>query len=644
MDDATLVERLEGMKREDMQQDLSCFATGYLVLEARERGIEGFTQGLPPWMTLDYLMDSRNTVPHGVFRMLAQRIKDNAGNQSPDLIRDVAHRAVEFDDVVTSMVRRVGSIWAGLWTTTFLGNFITKDQYVNVKRIGREGKTVRGRAIHYFMEPMKELYYEQSTATRGYYEFLPLLWQRSVPGVQPMRVEQVVSRFSPEKLLNEDYAFAARALGIKDVTRDKEGKLCIDGEVYGLPVAEEEIVRAWGMDRTKIRYASKPIRMIKPVEFNGETILPKNAIFDGPASVYQWEYDKLPWYAGLRMVIAGVQERIGGTRHLKNALEEEKQQRMLAEKNRERAQKNYELAEEQRGLAEARAAEMQQLLYAQDHEVRGEGNVAVNELNRAEKRFGEFRTTLDNILGDLEQGIQSMIATSTTSGVDEGKLGEMFGPVILCYESLERVLSETTVGNVAMRISLARRRIEYVQSFLRNISFYSRVDINALGAEAPAGSFFEALEESIKMYNEDNVATAHRLGNEPELIMLNATREYDGPISVPHEAAQMIMYNLMRNSQELGTKKVDLTVTDNGERVTVHYRDYTGMPMSPAIAHAYERGEAPPSQGSHLGLGNRIIHRVVSTMGGTLRVAPETDGTSFFIQFKKVNDVRYTYA
>ncbi len=637
MNDATLVERLVEMRREDMRQDLSCFATWYLVLEAEKQGIPDFFAGLPGWMDKDYLTDSKNSVSHAVFRILADRIKHNAGNQSPDLIRTVARHATEFDDVVTSFVRGGGSIGFGLWLTTFLGNFITKDQYVDVQTTGKEGKTVQGRTVHYFMEQMKDLYYEQSTATIGYYQFLPLLWRRSVSGIHPMRVEQAVSRFSPEKLLGEDYAFAARALGIKQVTRDEEGKLFIDGELYGLPVAEEEIVRAWGMDRTKIKYVSKPIRMMRAVEFNGETILPKDAIFDGPASVYQWEYDKLPWYAGLRMVIAGVQERIGGTRHLKNALEEEKKQRALAENNRQRAEKNYE-------LAEARAAEMQQLLYAQDHEVRGEGNVAVNELNRAERRFGEFRTTLEEIRGRLEQEILSMMATSTTSGVEEGKLNEMFGPIILCYENLERVLGETTVGNVATRISLARRRIEYVQSFLRNISFYSRVDINALRAEAPAGSFFEALEESIKMYNEDNVATAHRLGNEPELIMLNATREYDGPISVPHEAAQMIMYNLMRNSQELGTKKVDLTVADNGERVTVHYRDYTGMPMSPAIAHAYERGEAPPSQGSHLGLGNRIIHRVVSTMGGTLRVAPETDGTSFFIQFKKVNDVRYTYA
>lgn len=630
---------LRQMTPRDMPHDLFCFATRYLVEDARTLAVPDatLTQDLPDWLTIEHLLDTGKQVSHGVFVALAERLKEARDDPSPQRLRTAAYHAAGFEDWITNMVRRGGSVKFAVWFTTFMGNLVTKDQQVDARETERGNEMRIGRTIHYFLRPESDMYHEQSTFTRGYYEILTRLWKRTA-NAPLIKVEEVMSRFSPERLLGDEYVYAARALGIQRVERDNDGNLRVNGEVYAVPVDMNTL-----QARFNPKYASRnarPVRMTRPVEYAGEVIFREGQILDAPASIYMWEYEKLPPVTRLQVFAQGMKDRFSSisTKHLRASYERVSTERDRANERGEEAERQKAIAERQRGIAEERATEMQQLLYAQDHEVRGEGNVAVNELNRAERRFGEMRKTLDEILASLETGIQTMIDAATSAQLGQQQIAEMANPIIVCYETLDKLMHETTVGNIETRIGLARRRIEYVQSFLKNISFYSRVDIAKLPAQAQADSFFEALEESVKMYNEDNAATAGRIGNRPELITLNLQREYAGQVQVPAEGAQMIMYNLMRNSHELGTKQVDLSVANSGEGVTVHYRDYTGSPIDASLARAYERGEAPPSQGSHLGLGNKIIHRVVSTMGGSLRVVPETDGTSFIIQFKKTND------
>ena len=145
-------------------------------------------------------------------------------------------------------------------------------------------------------------------------------------------------------------------------------------------------------------------------------------------------------------------------------------------------------------------------------------------------------------------------------------------------------------------------------------------------------------KDEVKSYNADIQANNRGVDEEfrKSEVALHIQTEYEEGVYVPGLGARMIVYNLVRNSMEEGATRIDLTVRrqeDQEKSVQVAYRDYTTKPMNEAIARAYERGEASHGQGSHLGLGNKIVRKVLEASRAELQIRPEQDGTTFIFTF-----------
>ena len=369
---------LKPMERKQMPHDLACFATRYLVEEAvaRNMPMARLCQDIPEWMTLDYLVGTSNQVSHGVFIALAERLKEYVGNPDPWFIGEVAQRAAAFDDPVTNIVRRWGTVSGAIKFTTFLGKFVTKDQVVDARETGIEKGRKTGRTIHYFLNGQEGIYYEQTTATIGYYQSLTRLWPIS-PQPNFMQVEHALSRFSPEQLLMDVYYYALKG---SEFERDREGNFRINGEVYARPVEPNKLQEEWHFDGNKVTGKPHPVRMVRHLEHDGKIILPEGLILDAPASVYVWSYDRLPPVNRFRAGIEGFRQRFGGRKYVNEIVGQVEAERDRAEERRQEAERQREEAERQRGIAEERAERIAYAAWAAGHLLEGAGSQSADHL------------------------------------------------------------------------------------------------------------------------------------------------------------------------------------------------------------------------------------------------------------------------
>ena len=313
-------------------------------------------------------------------------------------------------------------------------------------------------------------------------------------------------------------------------------------------------------------------------------------------------------------------------------------QRKRAEGALKELQQAHDELKETYGKLEQALAELEQFFYAQDHEVQGETRLAYNAIDRAHQHAKSVDEIVRSTTETLEGAISGLIG-EVESLVAREKLSAMIDPFVIAYERLKKMVeTDRQPQEITEETARAMRRIDYMGRFLENIKFYSKVNIDDLASDGTVRDFAQALEDEVKSYNADIQANNRGVDEEfrKSEVELHIQTEYEEGVYVPGLGARMIVYNLVRNSMEEGATRIDLTVRrqeDQEKSVQVAYRDYTTKPMNEAIARAYERGEASHGQGSHLGLGNKIVRKVLEASRAELQIRPEQDGTTFIFTF-----------
>lgn len=563
------IQPLKRMEKQQMPHELACFATRYLVEEALARGmsVDHLLQDLPPWLTLDHLTNTSSQVSHGVFIALAERLKEYVGNPDPWFIGEVAHRAAAFDDPVTNMVRRWGTVSGAIKFTTFLGKFVTKDQHADARETGIQKGRRTGRTIHYFLKGQEGTYFEQTTATVGYYESLTRLWPNITPQPELVTVEHRLSRFAPEQLLGDVYYYARNGMRF---ARDAERKFRINGEVYAEPVDVNKLQAEWSFDTSKVNEPPRPVRMIRPWEHDGKVLIPEGLILDAPASVYVWSYDRLPPVNLFQAVIEGMRQRFGGRKYINEVIGQVEAERDRAEEQLEEANRQRAEAERQRGIAEEGARRIAYAAWAGGHLLEGAGSEATSQAGM--------------IMGNLEGMISALNGMSARLAVHP---------------------------DVDLKRTIAEMRGYLEEEGLPGLSQIETV----LGITAvtfgPVNTLFAGEYEKLKREGVNLRGIADDIA-----ARLSRTERYTGrntQIRVEGSVAQLegydpglvtaYLFNLVNNAvwsvhqyQPVEGGKITVGIEDDADKITLRVTD-NGLGLAPDQHHAYLQGSIPSRKG-----------------------------------------------